>query len=324
MKLTDKIISNLEFRPKKNNSLVSAIENIKYYDLVSISSVIDNSNFLNQFSNGWNPIHYAVLNTNPEVLYFIANLYKKNNCDLNQKIQRAKNGVKIGETTLDIAIRAQKLEHYLILKHFNIKEHKNISFYLKNSKISKEEEELKLPFEYSLVNLFTLTFRCEGLKLLEKDLIYDEKPQVIKEFLDNHIFMVNNYYDKPVFTIYESFFNKLIKFKDNYDINCFDFFALILIKDFYIRKENISPRVIYYFYDLYKENISDFFDDLNTSKYKDVFISNLKKINEINITKKNKNISEFIEYFNINKFLLSLKLENKFTPKNISNKQLKI
>ena len=40
MKLADKIINNLEFKKKKNNSLISSIEKIKYHDLLSISAKI--------------------------------------------------------------------------------------------------------------------------------------------------------------------------------------------------------------------------------------------------------------------------------------------
>lgn len=327
MKLAEKIISKLEFKQKKNNSLISSIEKIKYHDLVSISHIIDNPEFLNQFSHGWNPSHYAVLNSNPEVLFFISNLYQKNSCDLNQLIQRAKNGASLGYNTLDIAISEQKLEHYLILKHFNITEHKSVSFHMQNNSkhwSTEDKKELNLPFEYSLINLFLCNFQYVGLKLLQKNFDYDEKPQIIKEFLENHLFMIKNYFEKPVFNVYSNFFSNLIDLKDNLDINYFDFFAVVLLKDFELKKEKLSYSSINSFDTLYKDDFSQFFQQFSQSQYKDELIHMFLEMNQIIHNTNNKNIKNFFENHQIEKFLLSLKLEEKLSTKNIAGKKVKI
>lgn len=328
MKLVDKIISNLEFKQKKNNSLVASIEKIKYHDLVSISHIIDTPDFLNQFSHGWNPSHYAVLNSNLEVLYFIANLYQKNNCDLNQPIQRAKKGVTINSTSLDVAISNQKLEQFLILKHFNVSKHHNVSFYIKHNDRhwqTKEYMDLNLPFENSLINLFMFSFHYTGIKLLKKDFEYDEKTQFIKEFLENHLFMVNHYLENPVFSVYSSFFDHLCQVKDNLDINLFDFFAVILLKEFELKKENISYSSINRFNTLYSTDTSQFFNDFSKSQYKEDLIIMFKEIEILMKTENlNKNLKSFFEDYQIGKFLFSLKLNEKLISKNNFFKPVKI
>ena len=133
MKLADKIINNLEFKKKKNNSLISSIEKIKYHDLLSISAIVDNNVFLSEYSLGWNALHYSVLNDNLEVLYFLGNLYKKNNVPFDSKIKNLKNGCSENSNALDIAIFNQKLNHFMILTHFGLTEHIPLShFIIKN------------------------------------------------------------------------------------------------------------------------------------------------------------------------------------------------
>lgn len=340
MKLSEQIIKDLEFKTKKNNSLVSFIENIKHQNLVTISDKIDNPNFLNEFSSGWNALHYAVLNNSPEVLYFMCNLYKKHNCDINQHIKRAKNGTTLGSTALDVALSNQKLEQFIILQSFNVNQHKNISFYihhfnkLYSSVNNKTVEELNLPYEKSLANLFMFHYEPKGINLLSKNIQYDEKPQVIKEFLENHIYMVENYYQKneknnkneEVFKKYSSFFNSLIEQKDKLDFHIFDFFALILLKNFDLHKQSMDSDSFTYFEALYKNNKNEFFEHLEISSYKkeviDIFKSMQQWINENKLH--NKNLKNFIEKYQIDKLLLSVKLEDKLSVKNIAGKTIKI
>lgn len=330
MKLSEKIIGNLEFKTKKNNSLVSFIEKIKYQQLITLSDKIDNENFLNEFSSGWNALHYSVLNNSPEVLYFMCNLYQKHNVNMNQPIQRAKNGTIIDSTTLDIALSNQKLEQFIILKSFNINDHRNISFYLHhyNQRYSRESQlkELNLPFENSLINLFMFDFQNKGLQLVQKNLEYDEKEQSINEFLKNHTHMVNHYYDTEHFRAYSRFFEYLIKEKDNVDLNVFDFFAIILLKNFDLHKQSMDSNTFNHFEALYKENRNEFYENLETSSYKKEIIDIFKNMQQWLQENKlhNKNLKQFIDKYQIEKLLLSVKLEDKLSVKNNTTKTIKI
>lgn len=320
MKLVDTIINNLEFKQKKNSSLVSSIEKLKYHDLLSLSEIIDSPQFLNSFSSGWNPSHYAVLNNSLEVLIFICNLYSKNNCDLNQKVQRAKNSVKLGGNTLEIALYNQKLEHYLILKSFNITEHKNCSYFIQSNTRhfnTETKEELNLPFEYSLVNLFLSSFNYVGLDLLKKDFDYDEKNQIKLEFLENHNYLCNHYINTTVFSVYNSFFEKLIEKKDTLDINFFDFFALPFIKDYELKKEKIDYPLLRNFDKLFNNDYTAFFEHLSNSKYKDKMIEIFKEMQVLsnNNEPSYKNIRNFLSNFQIEKLIFKMSLDEKLPQK---------
>lgn len=335
MKLYEKIINELEFKTKKNSYLVSSIEKLKYHDLLNLSNIIDDPKFLNEYSSGWNASHYSVLNSNIEVLFVISNFYIKNNCNLNQNILRAKNSSPIGSNTLEIAIHNQKLEHYILLKSFNIKEHKNCSYFLdlqknKNSFQEKQEfnSELNLPYELSLANLFLLNYQSVGIKLLTKEFHYDEKPQTIKEFLENHQYMSENYIDKPVFQTYSYFFDKVIESKDNIEFNCFDFFSIPFIEIFKIQKEKMSFSYFNNFNKLYDNNPSEFFEQLKTSKYKEAMINTFISMQELlkshELKNNYKNILNFFETYQIDKFIFSIELSDKLVSKNISGKINKI
>lgn len=330
MKLIDKIINDLDFKKQKNSSLVSSIEKMKYHDLLLLSDILDKPQFLNSFSSGWNPSHYAVMNNNLEVLVFIGNLYVKNNCDLNQKIQRAKNSVKLGGNTLEICLSNQKLEHYLVLKNFNISEHRNCSYFIQsNSKAynqAEDKNELNLPFEYSLVNLFLNNYSYVGLHLLEKNYEYDEKQQVIHEFIKNHEYICNNYIDDKTFGMYNSFFDKLIEKKDNISINLFDFFAIPFIKSYDLKKEQLDYSLLRNFYQIYQKNYSEFFEDFNQSIHKEKLINIFMDMSELlkDDSSRYKNIRNFFETFKIENFVFSLNLSEKLKEKNTITKINKI
>lgn len=333
MKLSEKIINELEFKTKKNSFLVSSMEKMKYHDLLNFSNIIDNPKFLNEYSSGWNASHYAVLNSNVEVLYFIANLYIKNNCDLNQQIQRAKNGSLLGSSTLDIAIYNQKLEQYIILKSFNIKDNENFSYFLnlqkrRNNLSELENVNLNLPYEFSLANLFLFNFQNVGLKLFNKDFDYDEKPQITKEFLANHKYLSEHYIDNPCYQTYNKFFSDLLQNKNNIDFNLFDFFSLPLIESFKIHKEKIPYDYINNFNKIYENNPSEFLDNLRTSEYKEEMITtflSMKELMKTDNTEKNyKSIRNFFEKYQIDKLIFSMELSKKLVNKNIPSKINKI
>lgn len=324
MKLCDIIINNLQFKTKKNNSLISSLEKLKYQDLLIMTDIIDNPKFLNEFSSGWNAAHYSVINPNLEVLFFISNLYIKNNCDLNQPIERAKNSTPLGNNTLDIAIHNQKLDQFLVLKSFNISQHNSFSYFLSKQKrhYSNHEEDQKnidyqLPCEFSIANLFLFGNDSPGLRLLNKNMVYDEKTQIIQDFLNNHIYICEHYITDPVFNSYDNFFESIIKNKNEIDINCFDFFAIPFIHIYDIKKEKMDYQFFKNFYNLYLDNPLDFFDNFSHSKYKDKMISTFISMNELiqNNDKNTKEIKKFFNTYQIDKLIFSLKLSEKLSEK---------
>lgn len=330
MKLSEKLINNLEFKKKKNSSLVSSIEKFKYHDLLNISNIIDDKKFLNEFSCGFNASHYSVLNNSLEVLFFVSNLYIKHKCDLNQPVKRTKNSTSIGDNTLEIAITNQKLEQYILLKSLGITTHKEYSYFLNQNSTSyfqNEFQSLNLPYEYSLANLFLLSYESVGLKLFYKDFHYEEKNQVIQEFFENHKYLCENYIDKPIFTVYSGFFEKLIAKKNNIDFNCFDFFAIYFVEGFKLKKEKIDFCFFNNFNNLFSENISEFFEQLNVSKYKSEMINTFISMKNLLNNENNnnlKNIKNFFQNYQIEKLLFSIELDNKLLNKNTHNKVLKI
>lgn len=330
MKLAEQITSQFTYKKKKNNFLIPAMEKLKYHDILSILDVIDNEKFLNTFSSGWNTSHYAALN-NPEVFIFIINLYLKNNCDINQLIQREKNKVKIQSNTMDITISNQKLDNYILLKEFSTLNHENLSYYMQKDNHGygdKEVIELELPYEYSIINLFLVRNSDEGFRLLRNDFDYEEKPKLLNEFMENHKYLCEKHnifeHDYRINFIYnyKEVMEKIIKLKDELDLNFFDYFAIFLITAFKKQKQLIIEFPLRSFQNIFKDDQNSFFKDLDNSKYKEEMISTFFKMKNMQII--NKNIKGFFDYFKIENFLLSKDLLEKLPIKNTNNKTNKI
>lgn len=328
MRLAEKIINNLEFKKKKNSSLVSSIEKIKYHDLLSISSIIDNKNFLTDFSLGWNALHYSALNDNPEVLYFLLNLYQKHEISLNTPISSAKNGCIKESNALDISIFNQKLNHFMILNHFGLNEHIPLSHFIiknKNNYSSSELEEqkniYKLPFENSVINLFLLNYKYEGLTLLEKNYDYDEKEFYIDCFLKNHEHLCKYYLTSTFFDSYSYFFDKIGECH-NLSINKFDFFMVYFIEGY--KQKNKDKDIEFKYISYLNKNVKreDFIEEFLNSNLKEELLSIFNEMT--NIKDNFKNIKQFYEMYEIDKILLNEKLHKTIQIKDSQIKGLKI
>ena len=329
MTLYEKVINDLQFKTKKNNSLVYNIQKLKYQDLISISNVIDNSSFLNEFSSGWNSLHYATINNELEVLYYISNLYIKNKCDLNQKVKIAKNNVEVGDNAIEIAIKNQSLKQFIILSNLGLKEYKKASYFMQKmtKRLSTDtvDNEISLPYEKSIINLFINDFSYVGLSILNKDFKFDEKKQYIHEFMENHIHICNFLISEPLFKSYENFLNHIAekKIKD-LDINVFDLFSFPFLSSFNLNKNQMPYSLIRNFDLYYKDSPDLFLIDLQQSKLQTELINCFKEIEFIEINSNTRNLKNFFDNFQLKKIINFYNLNAQLNQKNLYLKPKKI
>jgi hypothetical protein len=294
---------------RKKNSSISIIKNIKFDDFIETKDFFETKILEKSLDKGWNTLHYACLNSNIHILKEVIKLYIKNNLNLEECILYSKQSCQIGDFPLNIVIKNNMFNHYLLLLENNLTKYNYTKFDLNKNKLIKVDDDVQkimnnLPhpnniITHSLNSSFNKTFFIDFYRLN-----YDEKTLFSLQFVANLDYLFQFIHIKKVENIIKKVVSGISNInEDEFKIdtqtillahtciknNCWDYKFESLYKKYITQN---SPQ------ELYNNN-----DVLNTLYN---FISNQK-----NMTELKQMLDTTIKYINIHKSFNIIKKVNK-------------